>query len=1219
MLAVVVVIALGVNAFRSPLAGVLTGQLGHEVTIDGLMTLGWSDGPALVLRDVSVAGDQDTSPGLEAGKIYLGMQGKALFRGDLVVAHAALSDVVLRTYLFGGATAGEAGEEDEGAVDLSFLNSDTTFDLANLTVFTQPVNDNPIQIQVSSLGMRFVDGEDLRADAVLKVGDGRIEVELEGGSLAELLSGTDWPLKADLSDGATSVQIVGTVHDAIRAPRAEFDLQANSKAVGPTQGLFGLERNFESVLAASAKIQANIQGLVASEIEVSFDELEVSGTLALDLVSDPLRLSGALSINELPKTQTNSDGGVNLANLLDTPVPYDLFSELDLDLVVELDRHELGAVVLDGLSLPLNLSQGTLTASPIVLSIDGEEIEAEFTAEAATGKASLRLSAAVIPLTELFERVRPDLAVTGQVSGVKLDASAQGMIVRDILATLELDLTGTGLELSNVFSDGKQLHVVLDSFGGSIGADKGLEFVADGTVDDEEASILLASGSLADLVGGVDQWPIEAHLGRSDRGIELAGVVFNLDEAVKWRIEALLCARDIQAVAELVAINLPLEGSVEAYVHTSQLDDGLRFDWIDMSVGASQANGSLDVTFESDDVHITGDLTAPTLEIKTGDGDDDIDALFLESGALNGVEANIGITIDRLHADPIRFSEVKTTGVITNDVLTLDPFDSRVFGAPAILTLVVDTSGAAPVIAVTGKATDVDPDDIGNNLGMQGLMTGQIGTMTVSGTTTGTTFREMASSAELAFGAADATLQIGDDQTSLDIHDIQLSAKPGERATGTESVVLAGVPIKLELTFVSLLDLIEKPSPWILDGTASLLGLDLEIEREVTPSMEVYARPVTMKATSDDFREALETFDLDLPTVLPFDADGTVQVFADRVVFALDSALLARSDASGTVVFWLDETPRRVEADFTSKLLVLDDFFSEEETQDDQEFDLETLLNRPLPAWDLPPVHLNIQLESDDLHWDNVVVQKIGTKIETRDGAVHFEGLSAHAFGGGLTGAFMFAPNGPQTRFKGNFDINDIESNAVVQFAGLADGAAGVIDLEADIDVTGATVSEMLASLDGELKIERGAGWIKSVAVQLLTKNLFAGLLSSIFDSADQTNVRCVIVDAEFDNGQGAFRRSGIALENVLILLSGSIDLDALSIDARLDPQSLDTSFLRLLVPVTVEGSLLDPKVSPVRGGVLTGVGEALLGAGPTFDVDVDVDVDARCDEIDEP
>jgi len=415
--------------------------------------------------------------------------------------------------------------------------------------------------------------------------------------------------------------------------------------------------------------------------------------------------------------------------------------------------------------------------------------------------------------------------------------------------------------------------------------------------------------------------------------------------------------------------------------------------------------------------------------------------------------------------------------------------------------------------------------------------------------------------------------------------------------------------------FVSLLDLIEKPSPWILDGTAKLLGLEFEIEREVTPSMEIYARPVTMKAKSADLREALKTLDLDLPIVLPFEAAGTVQVFADRVAFALDSAQLARSDASGTVAFWLDETPRRVEADFTSKLLVLDDFLSQEESEDDQGFDLETFLGSPLPVWELPPVVLDIQLQSDDLHWDTVIVHNIGTQIITRDDAIHFENFSAQALGGSLKGSFMLAPVGPQTRVKADLDIDDIESDAVVELAGLADGASGVIELESDFDVTGMTVSEMLAGLDGDLVIERGAGWIKSGAVQLLNENLFAGLMSSISDSADQTGVRCIIVDVAFDDGEGEFQKSGIALENVLIVLTGSIDLGALTINARMDPQSLNSSFMRLLVPVTVEGSLLDPQVKPVSGGVIAGVGRALLGAGPTFDGDLD----ALCARIDSP
>jgi hypothetical protein len=99
------------------------------------------------------------------------------------------------------------------------------------------------------------------------------------------------------------------------------------------------------------------------------------------------------------------------------------------------------------------------------------------------------------------------------------------------------------------------------------------------------------------------------------------------------------------------------------------------------------------------------------------------------------------------------------------------------------------------------------------------------------------------------------------------------------------------------------------------------------------------------------------------------------------------------------------------------------------------------------------------------------------------------------------------------------------------------------------------------------------------------------------------------VIDLAFQAGLGTFGESFIALQNVVLGIVGSLNLGAMTIDAEVIPKSLDGTFMRLLTPVRVNGDLLDPAIGPRTGDLITGLGAALFGAGPTYDGDID----AKC------
>jgi uncharacterized protein involved in outer membrane biogenesis len=1203
---------LGADALRPTLARALSEALERRVAIDGSLSLGWNGGPALAAEGVSVAGADGEAPLVEASRISVRLSGDALVRGDIVIAHVGLDDVVIRPASLDAPGKAETGKEPEAAaagtpVDLSMLAGDITVVLTRVTIEgeqeTPSLGIGTLRLETTASGITHL-------GATVTWGGADWNLELTGAALETLLAGNSWPVELSVRQGDSKASASGVLKDLTTAPSANLSLQAGGGNLDALLTPLGLASGIEDTWWLSAHVTADATALSLSELQLAVGDLEVQGDLQAGLAVSPPALSGRLDLSSLP--QGGKDDATDEAELLDIAVPYHLLESIDLDLAVAVARHDAGGLTLSDIALPLHLEEGELTIAPFTALVDDERLEGSLHASARNTSIAAGLEADRVPLANLLRRWRPDLTLFGEAGRVTLDAHAGGATVRELLASLKLDLKGEDMVLSARWEDGSASHAEIASFAVSAGTERYLTAHADGTLDGNPASLFLTSGSLRDLVAGTDGWPIEFHVGNQEMGVDLTGVVMHPDSFSGLRLEGLLRASSFTPIDNLLDIDVPVAGRVEGYFHISDTDRGLRLDWIDATVGDSSLEGSLDIALDVPDVAISGALSGPSLVLALGGGDGgaDIDAPLLEQGDLDGVALDIALDIGRLGIDPLHFDALKTRLLLAEGVLRLEEGQTTLFGSHTSLALAIDAAQASPGLVARLAAEDVDPRNIGDDLGLQGLLTGHIDRIALKLDSRGTTLRGHAETASAELGMEGGTLQIGSDAMGLEFVRMELRAEPDTPIFGSEDLVLGGVPIALSLSFVPLVDLIATPPPWTLDGRGSLLGLDFEISRIITPSLQIYARPVTMRLRSEDLRTALAEFGIAMPQALPLATEGTVQVFEDHVAFQLDRTRFAGSDLSGSLQLSLDSAPAKVTARFLSEVVAVDDFLdpvaAPAQTLAEEERSIEDLLATALPAWTTPEVALNLRLDARQVLWSGNVLEDVGTRIHILGDTLYIDEMEARVFGGSVAGTISLQPRGPRTRLTAELAVEHIDSDKLLRETGIAEAASGELALVLGIDALGATGEEMLGALDGYMTLKRGEGWLKSGAVEVLTKNILSALLSSLFNPAEETTIRCIIANADFASGVGTLRDSAIALENVVIVARGGLDLGARTIDIELDPKAIDWSFLRLLTPVYVEGDLLDPTVSPHSGEVLAGLGAALFGAGPIFAGDLD-------------
>ncbi len=1210
ILAVVVglvgLLTLGAQLLRDPLAGVLSTTLDRHVSISGDMALGWNGGPTLQASGITVASpDATTEPAISIGVLDVGVRFAPLLRGEIDLTRVVVSDARLRPQDLATRASTKSDEPGEAVPGwATMLARGVSFALNNVTFILIDAKGAELTLLIPNLMAEADPETDITAHGRVVLDGTEFAFSLDGASAEALTEGKPFAFDFKVNGDAGEITVDGSATGAFVAPALNARVEAKGDDLEDLLTLAGVDAGLHEAFELATTVQFANDVLDATDIVVALGDLDATGALTFDLSSKSQVLTGELALSELSKGQSSASNEIDLADLLDTTVPFHLLETIALDLDISLERHRLGPIALHGINLPVRLADGELTLSPISALVDGEPLRAHLLAEIETGVVDFQLEGDTVPLTTVLKDVRPDLSLEGTASNLKLDVQATGYVLRDLMASLEFDLSAQSLLVTNTYKDGSTIELDLQDFTAFAGAGRSVTISASGTLDDEFAALSFTSGSLRDLVAGTDPWPIEAHFGREERGLQFAGVLLDPVNLAGLLVESTVAAGDIQHIAEFLAIDLPLQGTADAYLHIKQTENGASIDWVELEIGPSQASGRLEIALIDDLVRITGDLESENIQIKPQGGKSDLDETILRMGEFDGFEMDIAVDIRRLKGKSTKLSNLVGNLVIADNVLSLTNATGSLFRTPAQISMSLDSSQSPPVMTLDMAMDNVDPANIGNDFGMQGLMTGTIGHMSLSARTEGHTLREMADSADVAFQADEGSLQLGSGATALEFVSLRLDVDPGQAAHGTEHIVLAGIPIRLELEFVSLLELISVPSPWTLYASSDLLDLNFSVSREVTASLEIYAQPVTMHMTSDDLRVALGELDIELPYPLPLTTTGTVQVFPDKVTFDLTEARVANSDVSGSLIVGLVDTPRTVDADFVSNLLSLDDVISkseEEEIGTEPELDIEAILATRIPPWTVPDAEIDIQLKAEAIRWDGTEMSTVTTHIATRKGFLIIDDMTARVFGGLVSGAILLEPVGDDTYVQASLDIDEIDSDAVYRFAGIADAAEGELELETRIKGQGGDARGLLASLDGTLVLERGEGWIRSNMIDFLNEDLF----SALFGSASQTPIKCTRIAVDLNSGQGEIEDSRIVFQDVVLVINGALDLDNLSIDTNIVPESLSGTFLRLLPAIVVDGSLLDPVVEP-EDGVVASIGDALFGAGPSYDGDID-------------
>jgi uncharacterized protein involved in outer membrane biogenesis len=227
----------------------------------------------------------------------------------------------------------------------------------------------------------------------------------------------------------------------------------------------------------------------------------------------------------------------------------------------------------------------------------------------------------------------------------------------------------------------------------------------------------------------------------------------------------------------------------------------------------------------------------------------------------------------------------------------------------------------------------------------------------------------------------------------------------------------------------------------------------------------------------------------------------------------------------------------------------------------------------------------------------------------------------------------------PQGRIAGDVTLNarkatpvtDLDlrlSNARLEHlipvrTGGGDPLTGAFVGRAKLQGTGDSVHKAFASANGDISLVVPNGEIRKAFAELMGVDVVKGLGLLLSKNQETTPIRCGVAHFQAVNGQFAARQIVFDTGPVLVTGGGTINMDNETLDLKAQGHPKRFRLVRVILPVTVQGTLLSPKlgVRPgaaiAQGGVATALAAFLspLAAVLPF-IDPGLAKDANCQAL---
>ena len=421
-----------------------------------------------------------------------------------------------------------------------------------------------------------------------------------------------------------------------------------------------------------------------------------------------------------------------------------------------------------------------------------------------------------------------------------------------------------------------------------------------------------------------------------------------------------------------------------------------------------------------------------------------------------------------------------------------------------------------------------------------------------------------------------------------------------------------GESVSLQSVVTALAPITIPPENLELDVKATLGDSTLSASGSLEDVTTLGDLDLDFSVKANGLQELENVVGLGLPEFPPFSLAGSVDREDNFIVLRRFDGNLGNTTLEGDVRLDYTTTPITVYANVISSVVDLDDLAGlvgatpDTATADDTQSNSEQnepddgrlLPNGPIDL--LPLTRLfngTIDYRAESVKSEQLPISRLNLQAEIDGLKLAIAPANIDIADGNINGSINFdvAPESPEGVFE--LEVNRLSLRDLLESTGIDDDSLGVIGGRVKFWMSGTTVSEMAANLDGGVFLLMTEGKLDSLLSEVAGLDVFESLSVLIDPDQPLTDIRCAYVDMHAKSGLLDIANLVIDTEDTVFLADGSVDLNDESLDVTIEPHPKDLSVLAARTAVDLGGTLGEPKLIPGRSLPMRAAAAAALGA----------------------
>jgi len=446
-------------------------------------------------------------------------------------------------------------------------------------------------------------------------------------------------------------------------------------------------------------------------------------------------------------------------------------------------------------------------------------------------------------------------------------------------------------------------------------------------------------------------------------------------------------------------------------------------------------------------------------------------------------------------------------------------------------------------------------------------------------------------------------VSVEENRNTSDNHALKL------RGSGT----LNGKPFEVNLNGEPLIG-VQPSQPYAFEAAVAAADIKLNTHVTISRPFDLAALQAKFHLSGSDLADVYYLTGLALPNTPPYDVSGTL--VRNHLTFRVDDfqGKLGSSDVAGKLGIDTGHERPKLSAILASKQLNLADLAAPLGTEATPDRKSNTLARPTTPVAAAPPALLlpdadlqiervrgmdaDVQFDAASVSASKMPMKKVHFHLNLDNGKITLDPLAFQLPQGEFSGMVAVDAQGATPKTNIDMKLSNVDLAQFKPKSGKGAPLEGQLLGRIKLQGSGTSVHKTAENADGDITLVIPRGEMREAFAELTGIDLARGLGLILTKNERNTAVRCGVASFKAAGGELTATTLIIDTTHVLVTGQGDVNLKTEALDLSLRGQPKEARMLRLRTPITLRGSLLEPKVGVHPGKLAAQTGGALaLGA----------------------